>query len=180
MNKLCTLGITFAAAAALTAGGTTPALASTPHAGGSGAAKSCPEETYYTVKSKKAVNYWVPGTNFVDGKGGEVTGKVDKSWTKSATLEAGAEASIGALWLTVKGHVSKSATKSNTVTVGHWYSHKIPKGKYGHLRYRVVGYKVLFWKMQETRKCKEKLLDAFYGNIPTEKEGWEYWSSKQP
>jgi hypothetical protein len=182
MNKLCTLGITFAAAAALAAGGTTPAMAAAPHSTGStgGAAKSCPEETYYKVKSKKVVRYWVPRTHFVDGKGGDVTGKVDKSWTKSASLEKGAEASVSAVWASAKVQVSKSITKSNTVTVGHWYSHPIPKNRYGHLRYRVVGYKVLFWKMKETRQCKEKLLDAFYGTFPTEKEGWEFWTSKQP
>jgi hypothetical protein len=178
MNKLCRLGIALAAVTALMAGAT-PSMAGASDAGRN-SLKSCPEETVYTVKSKQVVSYWVPGTNFVDGKGGTVQGRVEKSWTKSATVEASADVSVGVLWATVKAQVSKSVTKSNTVTVGHWYSHDIPAKKYGHLRYRVIGYKVLFWKVRVSRNCKEKLLDAFYGTFPTDKEGWKYWSTTKP
>ncbi|MFA1537598.1 hypothetical protein [Actinomadura monticuli] len=144
------------------------------------AAKGCPPDVYYKVKSKKQVNYWVPGTHFVDGKGGKVTGKVDRSWAKSATLEAGAEASIGAVWATVKANVSKSATRTNTVTVGHWYEHTISKKRYGHIRYRVIGYRVLLEKYRTRGNCKDQFLDAFFANIPTSKEGWKYWETKKP
>ncbi|MQY05754.1 hypothetical protein [Actinomadura macrotermitis] len=183
MSRFTTIGMGVAAAAALTVSAT-PALAAPSAPAGRSVshgkpARSCPEETYYTVKWKKAVSYWVPRTTFVDGKGGTVTGRIDRSWTKSATLEKGAEASIGAVWATVKGHVSKSATKSNTVTVGHWYTHDISRNKYGHIRYRVIGYRVLFYKMAVRRSCKTVLLDAFYGNIPTEQEGWKYWETSR-
>ncbi|WP_141580919.1 hypothetical protein [Actinomadura sp. WMMA1423] len=180
MHRFRTIGLGLVAAAALV-GSATPAMAAPASpAAPVRPAKSCPPDIYYKVKSKKVVSYWVPGTHFVDGKGGKVTGKVERSWTKSATLEAGAEASISAVWASVKVQVSASATKSNNVTVGHWYEHKISKRKYGHIRYRVIGYKVLFEKHQTLGNCKDRFLDAFYGNIPTTREGWKYWETKQP
>lgn len=178
MTRFRTIGIGLATAAALAASAT-PAVAASP-AGPVKPAKGCPSDIYYKVKSKKVVSYWVPGTHFVDGKGGKVTGKVDKSWTESATLEAGADVSIGALWATVKVQVSASATKSNTVTVGHWYEHQISKNRYGHIRYRVIGYRVLFEKRRTRPDCSDQFLDAFHGDIPTTKEGWKYWETATP
>ena len=180
MTRFRTIGLGLATMAALAVSATPAMAAPASPAAPVKPAKACPPDVYYKVKSKKTVSYWVPGTHFVDGKGGKVTGKVERSYTKSATLEAGAEASIGAVWATVKANVSKSATKSNNVTVGHWYEHQISKNRYGHIRYRVIGYKVLFEKWRTQGNCKDKFLDAFYGNIPTTKEGWKYWETKQP
>ncbi|WP_030175112.1 hypothetical protein [Spirillospora albida] len=180
MSSFRAIGLGLATAASLAVGAAPAVAAPNPPSNPVKAAKGCPTEIYYKVKSKKVVNYWVPGTHFVDGKGGEITGKVDRSWTKEAKLEVGAEASVKAVWATVKGSVSKSATKSNTVTVGHWYKHKISKNRYGHIRYRVIGYKVLFEKRRVRPNCSEVVLDAFYGNIPTSKEGWKYWETKRP
>ncbi|NKZ06136.1 hypothetical protein [Actinomadura latina] len=178
MNRFRTIGLGLVAAAALTVSATPAMAAPASPAAPVKPAKACPPDVYYKVKSKKQINYWV-GRHFVDGKGGKITGRVERSVTKSATLEAGAEASVGAVWATVKANVSKSATKSNTVTVGHWYEHKISKNRYGHLRYRVIGYKVLFEKYRTRGNCKDQFLDAFYGNIPTSKEGWKYWETKK-
>lgn len=180
MSRFRTIGVGLVTAAALAASVTPAAAAAAAPAAPAKPAKSCPPDVYYKVKSKKVVSYWVPGTHFVDGKGGKITGKVDRAYTKSATLEAGAEASISAVWASVKVNVSASATRSNTVTVGHWYEHPVSKNRYGHIRYRVIGYKVLFEKWRTQGNCKDKFLDAFYGNIPTTKEGWKYWETKKP
>ncbi|MEU9839981.1 hypothetical protein AB0C69_12245 [Actinomadura sp. NPDC048032] len=180
MSKARTIGLGLVTAAALTASATPATAAPASPAGTVTSSRVCPTDVFYKVGSKKVVSYWVPGTHFVDGKGGKITGKVERSYTKTASLEHGAEVSLSAVWATVKASVSESATKSNNVTVGHAYEHKISKNRYGHIRYRVIGYKVLFEKYRTRRNCTDQLLTAFYGNIPTTKEGWKYWETKRP
>jgi hypothetical protein len=179
IRKLAAGGLVSAAAAGVILQGT-PSWA----AGGSDSAAStkrgCDTEVFYKITSKSVRSLWIAGTNFVDGPGGTISGSVHKSHTKSASVSASVSVSARYLIAEAKAEVSGSITKSNTVTVGHSYQHKISKKKYGHIRYRVVGYKVWFEKKKITATCGSTLLGTGTAILPTTKEGWKYWETKRP
>jgi hypothetical protein len=78
----------------------------------------------------------------------------------------------------VKVQVSASAEKSQSITVGHQYSHSIPSGYYGHLQYGSWGYYVHWEYWYDNGNCTATFKDAGTAKVPTDAVGWKYWSTK--
>jgi hypothetical protein len=149
-------------------------------AGTSGVAHAaCASDRGWYSQINSHTSYQLPaaGTHFKDGPGGTVTASVTKSSTVSASMTASTEVSISDIISSVKATVSASAEKSQTITVGHQYSHSIPSGSYGNLQYGSWGYNVNWQAVFDNGNCTYRYGDSGTAKVPTDAVGWKYWST---
>jgi hypothetical protein len=72
--------------------------------------------------------------------------------------------------------VSKSVTRTASITTGHSYSHNIPANKFGNIEYGAWGYQLTWSKWREDRGCRFTKLGSGTGMVPTKAVGWYYWT----
>lgn len=80
----------------------------------------------------------------------------------------------------IRHMVSPLISDDHTVEVGHEYTRQISKGKYGHVRYRVFGYRVGFSKWWRGDDCRVHWAASGVAGVPARVEGWVYRESKRP
>jgi hypothetical protein len=107
-----------------------------------------------------------------------MTVTVQQASTVSASATVTAGASVSGIIAEAKIEVSASIGMSNTITVGHSYTHSIASGKYGNMQYGAWGYR-LSWKFWNDRpQCDTVLLASGTNALaPTGGEGWRYWET---
>ncbi|WP_093167025.1 hypothetical protein [Sinosporangium album] len=66
------------------------------------------------------------------------------------------------------------------VFVGHEYSHKIRKGRYGNMWYRVFGYRIGWSAWSTLGSCHQVKITSGIANVPSRVEGWRYWETGHP
>jgi hypothetical protein len=132
---------------------------------------------YVDITSSSSYHMAAAGTSFKDGPGGTITGSVEKATTISATMTASSEVTISDIVSSVKAQVSASATRSDSVTVGHTYSHSIPSNMYGHIVYGSWGYNVGWQHVFDNGNCTYKYGDSGTAKVPSNEVGWRYWST---
>jgi hypothetical protein len=121
--------------------------------------------------------YWGIGTTYKDGPGGSMTVSVttNKTISSSATVTAGA--TLGGIIAQAKFEVSGTITSSNSVEVGHAYTHGIAAGRYGNMQYAVWGKKVNWQYILESANCARTVKSSGIANLTTSTEGWRYWET---
>lgn len=138
-------------------------------------AQGCTEEKWYDITSSSSKHIPAPGTHYKDGPGGNMTVSVTRSSTLSTTASVTAGATVGGIVAQAKVEVSAQATKSNGITIGHTYSHKVPKGRYGHLQYGSWGHKVSWRYGKITPSCTSRQLATGSASVVNQSEGWRWW-----
>lgn len=93
----------------------------------------------------------------------------------SGTVTAGA--SISGIVAQAKVEVSGKISKSQTVTVGHTYSHAIPASLYGNMQYGSDGYNVGWSYYFDGANCTTVRVSSGTAKLPTSTLGWKYWST---
>lgn len=149
-------------------------------AGTTGVANAqCASDRGWYVDITSSSSYHLPaaGTYFKDGPGGTMTVSVQSSTTVSASMTATSEVSISDIVSSVKAQVSASAEKSQTITVGHTYSHSIPSGSYGNLQYGSWGYYVHWQHVFDNGNCTYSYGASGTAKVPTTAVGWKYWTT---
>ncbi len=140
-------------------------------------AGACPRVAYYGVTSSPVRIGFSGVPHFKNGRGGEVTGTRSTNKSVSFQVTAGAESEVGAVLAKAKVSVSASLTKSQSTDVIISYRHKIPAGKFGHLKYVSYGKKIVWKKYLYDGACKQHVIGSGTINFPTNAEGWYYWTT---
>lgn len=156
----------------------------------------CSPHLFFKVHSLSPRNFFLPRTNFVDGPGGTVTASVTREHEVRAFLETENERRKAVSTTEPLTPVEPITTREvvhemrrmglphleerHMVFTGHEYSREITKGMYGHLWYRVFGYRIGWsaWRVMGT--CRDVRVSSGYANIPARVEGWRYWETKYP
>lgn len=142
-------------------------------------AGACPAVPFYGLTSSSVRVPFNGIPRFKDGPGGKITVSRKKNKTVTYQVVAGAESEVGAVLAKAKVSVSASLTKSQSTEVVHSYEHKIPKGKYGNVRYVSWGKKIRWKKYRYNSSCKQILIRKGTINFPRQAEGWYYWTTKK-
>ncbi|MFL6239956.1 MAG: hypothetical protein ACJ735_10760 [Actinomycetes bacterium] len=132
---------------------------------------------YVDVTSSSSYHLPAPGTYFKDGPGGTMTVSVQNSTSVSASMSYSTEVSVSDIVSSVKAQISASAERSQTITVGHTYSHSIPSGYYGNLQYGSWGYYVHWEHVYDNGNCTYRYGDTGTAKVPSTAVGWKYWST---
>ncbi|MFF4615461.1 hypothetical protein [Nonomuraea jabiensis] len=155
----------------------------------------CSPHVFFKVHSLSPRNFFLPRTNYVDGPGGTVTASVTREHEVRAFLETENERSFdveterpagvnAANLIRQLRHFRRMGLphleERHMVFTGHEYSREITKGMYGHLWYRVFGYRVGWSAWQVMGTCRDVKIAAGVANIPARVEGWRYWETKYP
>jgi hypothetical protein len=119
-----------------------------------------------------------PGIHYKDGPGGTMKVSVEKSTSISTSVTATVEVSVSDLISSVKGTVSGTAERTDGITTGHEYDHNVPAHKFGNLEYGSFGYYVHFNKVRTQAPCKVSVVGHGTATVPTNAEGWHYWSTR--
>jgi hypothetical protein len=106
-----------------------------------------------------------------------MTVSVSSSSTISTTTTATFTISTSALVAESQLQVSGSLTTSDSISVGHSYTHAISSGKYGNMNYGTWGQHVTFQKWHYTPACAGVLDGTATANIPDSSVGWYYWET---
>ncbi|MEW1844828.1 hypothetical protein AB0392_43380 [Nonomuraea angiospora] len=155
----------------------------------------CSPHLFFKVHTLSPRNFFLPRTNYVDGPGGTVTASVTREHEVRAFLETENERSFDIENERPEGVNAANLVRQlrhfrrmglphleerHMVFTGHEYSREITKGMYGHLWYRVFGYRVGWsaWRVMGT--CRDVRVASGYANIPARVEGWRYWETKYP
>lgn len=139
-----------------------------------GAADYCDPGLSYRVASHSASFRPAKNSSFKDGPGGTMRVSVTTASTLSGTFGTTVESEINAIFTSVKAQVNASVTKSRTVTVGHEYSQKITRGKYGHMQYGSWG-TVANWEQIFTfSNCAQRVEKRGTAKLPGKELGWKY------
>jgi hypothetical protein len=145
---------------------------------------TCEVRSVYRIKTHHKRSLWVPGTHFVDGPGGEMEAAVEKEHEVMANVLLEKEVRLNfdfrSFFAEARKMVSPVIQKRNRVLVGHKYKHLIRNGMYGHMRYRVFGYRIGFWQYRQFGNCGIRFIGSGVANIPTNKQGWKYWETRSP
>ncbi|MDX3105298.1 hypothetical protein [Nonomuraea angiospora] len=155
----------------------------------------CSPHLFFKVHTLSPRNFFLPRTNYVDGPGGTVTASVTREHEVRAFLETENERAFDIETERPEGVNAANLIRQlrhfrrmglphleerHMVFTGHEYSREITKGMYGHLWYRVFGYRVGWsaWRVMGT--CRDVRVASGYANIPARVEGWRYWETKYP
>ena len=115
---------------------------------------------------------------FKDGRGGTIEGYVERTDSQSASVGVATSAEVNGVFAAAKVEVNASITRSVSATIGHRYTHRIPKDKFGHLAYgswaKTVGWK----KIWHTADCNRKVLKKGRITFPTKAVGWHFWTTR--
>jgi hypothetical protein len=145
---------------------------------------TCEVRSFYKIRTNSSRDFWIPGTHFVDGPGGEMKVWLEREHTVETSLllekEARLEFDFNSFIAEVRKMVSPIITTRIRVELGHEYLRPVSKGKYGHMRYRVFGYKIGFWHWRQYGNCSIRFVGSGLANLPTRKQGWKYWETKKP
>ena len=121
---------------------------------------------------------------FPGGPGGKIKVWVEREHNVETTLllekEARIQFDFKSFLEEVRKMVSPIITTRLRVELGHEYQRRIRKGMYGHMRYRVFGYKVSFWQWRQFGNCSLRFVGTGLADIPTTKQGWKYRETKGP
>lgn len=139
-------------------------------------ASLCEGSYFYEVSSPKDIKMKA-GPAYKDGPGGTISASVTKATTITSSASVSAGATLKGIIAEAKVEVSASITKSNSVTVGHAYSHKIKKDKYGHLQYVVWGKRVNWKYIYESKSCHRTTKASGKAKLTTKEEGWYFWQT---
>ncbi|GAA4227977.1 hypothetical protein GCM10023075_32070 [Streptosporangium album] len=80
----------------------------------------------------------------------------------------------------LRNNLNPLISEEHIVDAGHQYTHTITDGMYGHLWYRVFGYRVGFTQWFRVSTCGVRKVTAGIASIPARVEGWKYWETKHP
>ncbi|MGH3392980.1 MAG: hypothetical protein ACRDOO_29285 [Actinomadura sp.] len=145
---------------------------------------SCEVRSIFKIRANSSRDFWIPGTHFVDGPGGEIKVWIEREHNVETSLllekEARLEFDFKSFIAEVRKMVSPIITTRIRVELGHEYLRPISKGKYGHVRYRVFGYKISFWQWRQYGNCSIRFVGTGLASLPTRKQGWKYWETKRP
>ena len=163
---------TFVVAAALAGSALVPVVAApAAHAG-------CPTDTYYSVSGKTTRLPFRGVPTFKDGRGGTITVSRNYSGSVSYRVEVGAESEVGAILAKAKISIKASLERTNSTSTTHTYSHKISKGRFGHVRYVSWGKRVTWTKYGDNATCTTTKLASGVISFPSVEEGWYYWETR--
>ena len=137
---------------------------------------SCAADVVIGV-SGSYVFIWDRVTWFHDGPGGTITASVQRQTQVSATISYGADITLSDLVASVKASINHSATTTVSTTVGHSYTHSVPAGKFGNLKYGAWGYNVNWVKEYRHSNCTITVLGRGTGRVPTTAVGWFYYTT---
>lgn len=147
-------------------------------------APACEIRSINKIRTSRSHDFWIPGTHFVDGPGGKIKVWIEREHNVETTLllekEARIQFDFKSFLEEVRKMVSPIITTRIRIELGHEYTRLIRKGEYGHMRYRVFGYKISFWQWRQFGNCSIRFVGAGLADIPTTKQGWKYWESKGP
>ncbi|MEV1176161.1 hypothetical protein [Nonomuraea sp. NPDC049784] len=133
-------------------------------------------------------NFFLPRTRFIDGPGGTMTVSVTREHEIRAFLETENER----LWTFTEKFTTADVVRQlrlmglphleerHMVFIGHEYSREISKEKYGHLWYRVFGYRIGWSAWSQLGTCRDVEVASGIANVPARVEGWKYWETKRP
>jgi hypothetical protein len=163
---------TFVVAAGLAGSALVPVVAApAAHAG-------CPTDTYYSVSGKTTRLPFRGVPTFKDGRGGTITVSRNYSGSVSYRVEVGAESEVGAILAKAKISIKASLERTNSTSTTHTYSHKISKGRFGHVRYVSWGKRVTWTKYRDNATCTTTKLASGVISFPSVEEGWYYWETR--
>ncbi|GAA3670875.1 hypothetical protein GCM10022224_038890 [Nonomuraea antimicrobica] len=168
-----------------------------------GDGRNCRPRTFFRIHELSPRNFYVPRTQFVDGPGGSITVSVTREHQVTAFVEAANEkekqaetkfAPAGTNTGTNTGPTVTAETvverlrrlglphlqQRNKVFTGHEYTRKISDGMYGHMWYRVLGYRAAWSAWSVLGTCERRKVAAGIANVPSRVEGWRYWESRHP
>jgi hypothetical protein len=146
----------------------------------------CRRMSYFTIGFHRHHDLFVPRTHFVDGPapagGAEMKVIVTRSHVfnldMELEIERERELAIKDLVIKARKMVNPEISESHTVDVGHEYVVHTTKGRYGHLRYRVFGYRVGFQHWKVFSDCGRLKVVSGVADFPTAREGWKYWETR--
>ncbi|MFI7042957.1 hypothetical protein [Streptosporangium sandarakinum] len=141
-------------------------------------------------------NFFLARTHFIDGPGGSVTATVTRQHRVYYEVEFEREKiqhRLRALEITrgprldreevlrlIRNNLNPLIAEEYIVEAGHEYTHEISDDMYGHLWYRVFGYRVGFSAWFRTSTCRFHKVVAGIANVPARVEGWKYWETSRP
>ncbi|MFF0312458.1 hypothetical protein ACFYSC_33935 [Streptosporangium sp. NPDC004379] len=141
-------------------------------------------------------NFFLARTHFIDGPGGSVTATVtrqhrvyyeveferEKIEHKRRELEftRGPRIDRDEILRLLRNNLNPLIAEEYIVEAGHEYTHEISDDMYGHLWYRVFGYRVGFSAWYRTSTCGFHKVVAGIANVPARVEGWKYWETTRP
>lgn len=129
--------------------------------------------TSYSKSFRPAANTYVK-----DGRGGTMTVSVEEASTLSGTFGTKVESEVGAIFAKIKAEVNAEVTKSKTVTTGHHYSHKIPRGMFGNVEFGSWGTSANWQQVSTYSNCGQDVRKSGTAKLPGKGFGWLYWSTK--
>jgi hypothetical protein len=118
-----------------------------------------------------------PGNKFKDGPGGQMTVRVEKSSTVERSVSATLGVSGGPPLVAIKAEVTAGARSQKTATLGHEYSHKVSRGKFGHLSYGSWAKHFRYRKIGRAPFCPNQVVARGAATYPTRFVGWRYWET---
>ena len=74
--------------------------------------------------------------------------------------------------------IKASLERTNSTSTTHTYSHKISKGRFGHVRYVSWGKRVTWTKYRDNATCTTTKLASGVISFPSVEEGWYYWETR--
>ncbi|WP_283135845.1 hypothetical protein [Rhizohabitans arisaemae] len=180
-----------------------PTASPTPKPGPSESAKNHPKKrrcfarTFFKIDSLAPRNFNVPRTRYVDGPGGSMTVSVTREHEVRAFMEHEYEKQVDVSETThefkndlnisdeeLVRHFRKQLTPHlelrHMVFTGHEYTHRIRKGMYGNMWYRVRGYRIGWSAWSVLGTCRQVKIISGIANIPSRLEGWVYWETRRP
>lgn len=80
----------------------------------------------------------------------------------------------------LRNNLNPLIAEEHIVDVGHEYTHPITDGMYGHLWYRVFGYRLGFTQWFRVSSCGVHRVSAGVASVPARVEGWKYWETEHP
>lgn len=160
------------------------------------ASRKCTPGSFFTINSFRPKNFFIPRTQTIDGPGGSVTASVRRQhrvyfeveFELEKNLEKQREAQVTKDKLLdifrrlvrLRNNMNPLIAEEHIVEVGHEYTHPITDGMYGHLWYRVFGYRLGFTQWFRVSSCGVHRVTAGVASVPARVEGWKYWETEHP
>ncbi|GII94329.1 hypothetical protein [Sinosporangium siamense] len=146
--------------------------------------RRCFERTFFKADNFVPHNFYVPRTRFIDGPGGEMTVSITREHEVRAFIEHEYQKELAITELDLVRSLRKQVTPHlevrHMVFAGHEYTHKINKGRFGNMWYRVLGYRVGWSAWSQLTNCHRRRITTGIANIPARVEGWIFWETRHP
>lgn len=135
--------------------------------------------THYKVFKKKDRHIPI-GIEFKDGPGGLVKASIQHKLAVTLSVSLGATFKAGAIIASAETTFNITASVTAEVTQTHEYQHKVPKKKFGHLRYGNWGWRMGVQKYVINSNCK--VTSRTNGTVRAMPSaftwGYRYWTTK--